>query len=122
MTAAETHRKWFLGKPAPENKRIELHQRNNRSSNRSSRAWSRGPILVNSTRIPSPDAVFRTTPIAATLLGMLTGTGGGMVRDVLVMEVPTVLRAELSAVAALLGAAFTVGGQSLGLPFARGGA
>ena len=45
-----------------------------------------------------------------------------MVRDVLVMEVPTVLRAELYAVAALLGAAFTVRGQSLGLPFARGGA
>ena len=60
--------------------------------------------------------MFRTTPIAATLLGMLTGIGGGMVRDVLVMEVPTVLRAELYAVAALLGAAFTVGGQRLGMP------
>jgi len=59
---------------------------------------------------------FHAGPVAATLLGMLTGIGGGMVRDVLVMEVPTVLRAELYAVAALLGAAFTVGGQSLGLP------
>lgn len=55
-------------------------------------------------------------PLAATLLGMVTGIGGGMVRDVLVMEVPTVLRTELYAVAALLGAAFTVGGQRLGLP------
>jgi uncharacterized membrane protein YeiH len=54
-------------------------------------------------------------PLAATLLGMTTGIGGGMVRDVLVMEVPTVLRTELYAVAALLGAAFTVGGQSLGM-------
>jgi uncharacterized membrane protein YeiH len=32
------------------------------------------------------------------------------------MEIPTVLRTELYAVAALLGAAFTVGGQRLGIP------
>ena len=49
------------------------------------------------------------------LLGMTTGIGGGMVRDVLVMEIPTVLRTELYAVAALVGAAFTVAGQRLGL-------
>jgi uncharacterized membrane protein YeiH len=55
-------------------------------------------------------------PVAATLLGMMTGIGGGMVRDVLVMEVPSVLRTELYAVAALLGAAFTVVGQRLGMP------
>jgi uncharacterized membrane protein YeiH len=59
---------------------------------------------------------FHAGPVAATLLGMVTGIGGGMVRDVLVMEVPTVLRTELYAVAALLGAAFTVGGQKLGMP------
>jgi uncharacterized membrane protein YeiH len=59
---------------------------------------------------------FHAGPVAATLLGMVTGIGGGMVRDVLVMEVPTVLRTELYAVAALLGAAFTVGGQRLGMP------
>ena len=59
---------------------------------------------------------FDAGPLAATLLGMTTGIGGGMVRDVLVMEVPTVLRTELYAVAALLGAAFTVGGQRLGMP------
>jgi uncharacterized membrane protein YeiH len=59
---------------------------------------------------------FHAGPVAATLLGMVTGTGGGMARDLLVMEVPTVLRTELYAVAALLGAAFTVGGQRLGMP------
>jgi uncharacterized membrane protein YeiH len=59
---------------------------------------------------------FHAGPVAATLLGMMTGIGGGMVRDVLVMEVPTVLRTELYAVAALLGAAFTVGGQRFGVP------
>ena len=44
---------------------------------------------------------FGLNPVAAVLLGMLTGIGGGMVRDVLVAEVPTVLRAEVYAVAAL---------------------
>jgi len=48
---------------------------------------------------------FHAGPVAATLLGMLTGIGGGMVRDVLVREIPTVLRTELYAVAALVGAA-----------------
>ena len=47
---------------------------------------------------------------------MLTGIGGGMLRDVLVAEIPTVLRAELYAVAALAGAAVVVGGELLGLP------
>ncbi len=47
---------------------------------------------------------------------MVTGIGGGIVRDVLVMEVPTVLRTELYAVAALLGASVMVGGRWLGLP------
>jgi uncharacterized membrane protein YeiH len=36
---------------------------------------------------------------------MLTGIGGGMTRDVLLTEIPTVLRADLYAVAALAGAA-----------------
>ena len=60
--------------------------------------------------------VFHAGPVAATLLGMVTGIGGGMVRDVLVMQVPSVLRTELYAVAALLGAAFTVAGQKFGMP------
>ncbi len=59
---------------------------------------------------------FGLNPLAAVLLGMLTGIGGGILRDLLVAEVPTVLRAELYAVAALAGAAVVVGGQVLGLP------
>jgi len=59
---------------------------------------------------------FHAGPVAAVLLGMITGIGGGMVRDVLVMQVPSVLRTELYAVAALLGAAFTVAGQRFGIP------
>lgn len=59
---------------------------------------------------------FQAGPVAATLLGMLTGIGGGMVRDVLVREIPTVLRTELYAVAALIGAAVMVIGRMLNVP------
>ncbi len=59
---------------------------------------------------------FHAGPVAATLLGMLTGIGGGMVRDILVMEIPTVLRTELYAVAALIGAAVVVLGRMLHVP------
>ena len=58
---------------------------------------------------------FHAGPVAATLLGMFTGIGGGMVRDVLVREIPTVLRTELYAVAALIGAAVFVIGHLLHL-------
>ncbi|MBK0392469.1 trimeric intracellular cation channel family protein [Ramlibacter sp. CrO1] len=47
-------------------------------------------------------------PVMATLLGMLTGIGGGLARDVLLAQVPTVLRSDLYAVAALAGAAVVV--------------
>jgi uncharacterized membrane protein YeiH len=55
-------------------------------------------------------------PVMAALLGMLTGIGGGMVRDLLVTQIPTVLRAELYAVAALAGSAVVVLGHVLHLP------
>lgn len=58
---------------------------------------------------------FHAGPVAATLLGMLTGIGGGMVRDVLVREIPSVLRTELYAVAALIGSSAVVAGQMLHL-------
>ncbi|HEU4664868.1 MAG TPA: trimeric intracellular cation channel family protein [Dokdonella sp.] len=55
-------------------------------------------------------------PVMAALLGMLSGIGGGIVRDVLLSEVPLVLRTELYAVAALAGAAVVVVGDRLGVP------
>ena len=55
-------------------------------------------------------------PLMAALLGMLTGIGGGMARDILLAEVPTVLRSDLYAVAALGGAAVVVTGSWIGLP------
>ena len=65
---------------------------------------------------------FDAGPVAATVLGMLTGIGGGMVRDVLVREIPTVLRTELYAIAALIGAAVVVIGSMLHLPSAAAAA
>jgi uncharacterized membrane protein YeiH len=55
-------------------------------------------------------------PVGAVMLGVLTGIGGGIARDVLVAEVPHVLRRELYAVAALAGAAVVVAGHALALP------
>jgi uncharacterized membrane protein YeiH len=52
-------------------------------------------------------------PVPAALLGMLTAIGGGMMRDVLVKEIPVVLRADFYAVAALAGAAVVVVGHLL---------
>jgi uncharacterized membrane protein YeiH len=59
---------------------------------------------------------FHLGPVAAALLGMLSGIGGGILRDLLVAEVPTVLHAEIYAVAALAGAAVVVIGSALGVP------
>jgi uncharacterized membrane protein YeiH len=61
---------------------------------------------------------FHLGPVAAPLLGMLSGIGGGLVRDVLVSEVPTVFRSEIYAIAALAGAIVVVGGHLLHLPAA----
>lgn len=55
-------------------------------------------------------------PGGAIMLGMMTGIGGGMVRDMLVAQVPGVLKRELYAVAALVGAAVIVAGDMLDLP------
>jgi len=59
---------------------------------------------------------FGLNPAIAALLGMLTGIGGGMLRDMLVREIPTVLRKDLYALAALAGASTVVAGPQLHLP------
>ncbi|MCC6440495.1 MAG: trimeric intracellular cation channel family protein [Rhodanobacteraceae bacterium] len=55
-------------------------------------------------------------PLGAIMLGILTGVGGGVVRDVLVAQIPGVLKRELYAVAALLGAVVVVAGDRADLP------
>jgi uncharacterized membrane protein YeiH len=59
---------------------------------------------------------YGLNPVMAMSLGMLTGIGGGMMRDVLLAEIPAVLRSELYAVAALAGAGVVVIGHLLQLP------
>ena len=59
---------------------------------------------------------YDVNPVPAALLGMLTAIGGGMMRDVLVKEIPVVLRADFYAVAALAGAAVVVVGHLLHWP------
>jgi uncharacterized membrane protein YeiH len=56
---------------------------------------------------------YGLNPVMAALLGMLTGIGGGMMRDVLVAKTPNVLRSDLYAVAALAGATVVVIGHQL---------
>jgi uncharacterized membrane protein YeiH len=63
-------------------------------------------------RVGAPEAV---------ILGAITGIGGGMVRDLLIREIPVVLREGLYAIPALLGATVVVvawksGSHSLGFP------
>lgn len=52
--------------------------------------------------------LYGLTPVMAPLLGMLTATGGGVLRDVLVNEIPIILRADLYASAAIAGAIVVV--------------
>lgn len=53
-------------------------------------------------------------PLAASLIGATAAIGGGMLRDVLVNEVPLLLQRDLYAVPALLGAALVVITSDLG--------
>lgn len=54
----------------------------------------------------------------ACLIGMTTGIGGGAIRDLLLREIPLVLRKEIYALAALLGAVLVAAGHLLKLPAA----
>jgi uncharacterized membrane protein YeiH len=54
-------------------------------------------------------------PVPAALMGMVTGIGGGMARDLLADRVPVVFSSELYATPALLGATWAVLAESWGL-------
>lgn len=55
-------------------------------------------------------------PYTACLIGMTSGIGGGAIRDVLLRQVPLVLRREIYALAALAGGIVVVVGAWLRLP------
>ena len=58
---------------------------------------------------------FGLGPVPAALMGLVTAIGGGVLRDVLAGRVPLVLRGELYATPALLGAVIAVLGVGAGL-------
>jgi uncharacterized membrane protein YeiH len=51
---------------------------------------------------------FKLHPLLATMMGGITGVGGGTIRDLLIGQVPKVLRSDIYAAAALFGAAITI--------------
>ena len=55
-------------------------------------------------------------PVPAALMGMVTGIGGGMARDLLAGRVPVVFSSELYATPALLGAVWAVLANEAGQP------
>jgi uncharacterized membrane protein YeiH len=60
---------------------------------------------------------FGLSPFAATLLGIITGIGGGIARDLLVVRTPVVLQqTELYAVAAMCGGGIVAIAHALGWP------
>lgn len=55
-------------------------------------------------------------PVGAAVLGVISATFGGLVRDILAGEIPLILRKEVYVTAALLGAALFVGAMEAGVP------
>ena len=107
-------RRWAVPGPA----RLDLPGRAVRPNRlvRVSAGWSAGLALFAVTGSLKALA-FHLPPVGAVVLGVMTGVGGGVIRDLLVREVPTVfLNVELYAVAALAGAVVVVAGRMLDLP------
>ncbi len=59
---------------------------------------------------------YGMSPPIAVLLGTVTGVGGGTVRDVLLAQVPNILRVDVYATAAMAGAVVMVSARALGWP------
>jgi len=57
---------------------------------------------------------FGLGPIGVMIIAALTATGGGAVRDVLVREIPAVIRHDFYATAVLIGAAALLGVEAMG--------
>lgn len=62
-------------------------------------------------------ASYGLNPLAAALMGMVTGIGGGMIRDLLANRPPVVFTTELYATPALAGAAVAVIGDHYDQPW-----
>ena len=59
---------------------------------------------------------YGISPFISTLMGTITGVGGGVIRDILLARVPMVLVADIYASAAFVGAVVLVVSRRFGLP------
>ncbi|MBF9001546.1 MULTISPECIES: TRIC cation channel family protein [Vibrio] len=57
---------------------------------------------------------YQSSPLVAIIMGVLTGCGGGIIRDVLAREIPMVLRSEVYATACIIGGVFHTSALALG--------
>jgi uncharacterized membrane protein YeiH len=57
---------------------------------------------------------FQVGWLAAILMGVMTGTAGGIIRDILANQVPLILRREIYASACIVGGVLLVGLENLG--------
>jgi uncharacterized membrane protein YeiH len=60
--------------------------------------------------------IYKMHPFIAVLLGTISGVGGGTIRDMFLARIPTVLRADVYAIAAMAGSAVMIVSRRLGLP------
>ncbi len=60
--------------------------------------------------------IHKMNPLVAVLLGTITGVGGGTVRDILLTQVPNVLRLEVYATAAALGSVVMIVATRIRVP------
>ena len=60
--------------------------------------------------------LHKMNPLVAVMLGTITGVGGGTVRDILLNQIPNVLRFEVYASAALVGSACMIAAKKLRFP------
>jgi uncharacterized membrane protein YeiH len=60
--------------------------------------------------------IHKMNPLVAVLLGTITGVGGGTVRDILIGQVPTVLRSEVYATAAAVGSIVLIVATKIRVP------
>ncbi|WP_318521528.1 trimeric intracellular cation channel family protein [Photobacterium leiognathi] len=58
---------------------------------------------------------YGASPMVAVIMGVITGCGGGVIRDVLGREIPMVLRMEVYATACIIGGIVHTAGLSLGI-------
>ncbi|MFA0141142.1 TRIC cation channel family protein [Vibrio kanaloae] len=58
--------------------------------------------------------IYQDSALVAIIMGVITGCGGGIIRDVLAREVPMILRSEVYATACIIGGAFHTMAISMG--------